>query len=315
MAANRPFGFVPVRDDYSSQVATNMLIATGQSIKCGDPVFVDGATGLVTLGTTTTTRFCGVALETVASAVAGSTIAVARDPEGVFRIQTTGAVFGAAMLGKTYDISGATGVFKLNLAAQTINSVKVVGIESTGTYGIALVVLNRHQFLNSEGLNTDTITLLNGNIIANPGAGTVTVDADLQPLTLTSAGLVQGADVTATDDLTVGDAIVAAKYALPYANTAAQTGTFNLAALPSGIVPINNAAAVVIQFASAVKGIWFVGIQKAVDGGNTVKFDVDSSGGDLSYAGGGDITLSGATDIGKVVTVVGDGTKYFIRGL
>lgn len=314
MPTNFPFGFIPCQDGASEAVPRKMTVTTGQTIKVGDPVYV--SSGLVTLGTTTTPRFCGVAAEACASAPAGTQILVYTDPKLEFRIQASGAAMAEAKIGNLYDLGGSSGVFTANLNAQTIGCMKLIGYESLGTYGICRVKLARHQFDTSEGLTVDTVTLENGNTIANPAGGTVTVDADFQPVSVTASALVKGADLECTDDLTVGDAIVAAKYCLPYNATAAQAGTFNLAALPSGIVTLNNSAApVIVQFGSAVKGIWYCIVKAAVDGANTVKFDVDSSGGDLSYAGAGDITLSGATDIGKVVLVIGDGTKYAIRSL
>jgi hypothetical protein len=267
------------------------------------------------LGTITTTRLCGVAAESIAASAAGAKILVHNLPYQVFEVQASGAAVALAKLGDLCDLGGASGGFTADLSAAAYGALKIVGISDgaeLGNFGIVRVILARHQ-LTREGATTDDVTLENGNIIANPAGGTVTVDADFQPTTLTSTGLVKGGDLECTDDLTVGDAIVAAKYNLPVNTHAAKTGTFDLAILASGIVPINNAAPVVIQFSTAAnKGAWTVCIQKATDAGNTVKFDVDSSGGDLSYAGAGDITLSGAADIGKCVTVVCDGTKFFI---
>lgn len=197
----------------------------------------------------------------------------------------------------TGNVSGVLGTFTGDLVAvKGTFSGDVAGIKGTFTGDVA----------GADGTFSGDLAVT-GDISGDEG----TFADDVNCVNLVASGAIGGAAAAivgtcSANALTSVTQLLMAKIATP-------AGDFNIAAQASGYVRVNNAAAPrVISFDSAVAGCWILGIPAATNGGNSITLNVDSSGGDLSYAGGGDIVLAGATDIGKVVIVVGDGTKYFI---
>lgn len=108
-------------------------VAASQTIAVGDPVVMN-ASGLVQVASATSVKLLGVAAEaivTTGSVDAEDTIGVFNDPSAHFIVKA-GSVTTAqqAKVGDLIDISGSTGAFLANFAAQATGVLEVLAIGS-----------------------------------------------------------------------------------------------------------------------------------------------------------------------------------------
>lgn len=106
-------------------------VAASQTIAVGDPVVMN-ASGLVVVASATSTKLLGVAAEaitTTGSVDATTVIGVFNDPDAHFIVKAASSTTAQqAKVGDLIDISGSTGVFLANFAAQATGVLEVLAI-------------------------------------------------------------------------------------------------------------------------------------------------------------------------------------------
>ena len=127
--------FIRIRDNVANANLVTLEKASATVILEGQFVALD-ANGLAIVALATSTGVAYAPADALAGAV---TVQVVNDKNVVFE-GTSSANFAEAQRGVTYDIISSAGVQTINIAASTLNVVKVIPDNDAGTVGAATAV-------------------------------------------------------------------------------------------------------------------------------------------------------------------------------
>ena len=103
--------------------ANQYKCAASQTIAIGDMVTLNSS-GLVEIADASSTTLLGAAASSVTSSASGDAIVVYDDPHALFLAQASASA-SQTLVGKTRDLSGATGAQKVNIGATSVNCLKI----------------------------------------------------------------------------------------------------------------------------------------------------------------------------------------------
>ena len=108
-------------------------VAATQTIRVGDPVYIDAAGRIAIVISNSTTDFCGFAASASIAAAVDSRIMVWDNHAQVFEGQCSGNgaladPFTCVTLTSCFDFTGTTGIFEINESASSQDLIKVIGV-------------------------------------------------------------------------------------------------------------------------------------------------------------------------------------------
>lgn len=127
MAAKESFnayGLLPLHPE-NAQI-TYHPVATTQTLAAGDPVILSSGQIAVAVSASSA-ELCGAMAQASVTATAGTLVAVYDDPETIFRARTS-ADASSSNIGDTFDLSGTTGTFIVNVGATSQNLFILKGV-------------------------------------------------------------------------------------------------------------------------------------------------------------------------------------------